>query len=414
VSRRNYAELVKQVLRVPPERAQLGTAIDTMGEPVDDEFARAYETRFEEAIESGGSIYGELSPFFNAAHERRIELLGELPIEDLTEKVVVDFGVGSWGVACIFPRIQQCGLAIGIDISYAACKESARISREGEYPYGDNWVYLTSRGDDIPLNDGSVDFFFAGECIEHVDNTDSFLEEIHRVLKPGGIFVLTTPNADAYVYRIQNERYCVGVEHVALMGHDELMAYLAPRFEVMESRGFNGSLHQPIDNLIFDAEFARMWVRMVSDPANAASLVTMCRRRDDHLPRSYRQKEIFHTDESIESFGTWNHQDLFGGMSGKLADHPGASLTFDVTGSDLLVLFWCHEWSGLAGVRIDNGPGHDVNLYSRDGGFYRAHFRDLGPGSHRVVISSSGEHDPRASGAQVIFHKAIAYGVKTA
>ncbi len=34
----------------------------------------------------------------------------------------------------------------------------------------------------------------AGEVIEHVFNIDQFIKEIHRVLKPNGLFILSTPN----------------------------------------------------------------------------------------------------------------------------------------------------------------------------------------------------------------------------
>lgn len=37
-------------------------------------------------------------------------------------------------------------------------------------------------------------FVFAGEIMEHIFDTMSFIEEVSRVLKPGGYLVLTTPN----------------------------------------------------------------------------------------------------------------------------------------------------------------------------------------------------------------------------
>ena len=45
--------------------------------------------------------------------------------------------------------------------------------------------------------DFKSDFFdvvFAGEVIEHIVDTDFFIDEIKRVLKPNGILILTTPN----------------------------------------------------------------------------------------------------------------------------------------------------------------------------------------------------------------------------
>lgn len=46
------------------------------------------------------------------------------------------------------------------------------------------------------------DYVFAGEIIEHLYDTDFFLEEIKRVLKPNGILIITTPNFLSFGRRI--------------------------------------------------------------------------------------------------------------------------------------------------------------------------------------------------------------------
>jgi len=45
-----------------------------------------------------------------------------------------------------------------------------------------------------PLNDNSVDIVFATEIIEHLSNPGPLIEEAFRILKPGGVVVVTTPN----------------------------------------------------------------------------------------------------------------------------------------------------------------------------------------------------------------------------
>jgi SAM-dependent methyltransferase len=57
-------------------------------------------------------------------------------------------------------------------------------------------------GDRLPFDDASIDAVHCGEVIEHLVDTDHLLEEIHRVLAPGGICVLSTPNLAAWHNRV--------------------------------------------------------------------------------------------------------------------------------------------------------------------------------------------------------------------
>jgi len=47
---------------------------------------------------------------------------------------------------------------------------------------------------DFPFSDNSFHGIFAGDIIEHIFDTSSFLFECSRVLKPNGVLLLTTPN----------------------------------------------------------------------------------------------------------------------------------------------------------------------------------------------------------------------------
>jgi 2-polyprenyl-3-methyl-5-hydroxy-6-metoxy-1,4-benzoquinol methylase len=48
--------------------------------------------------------------------------------------------------------------------------------------------------DKLPLENNSIDFIVTLAVIEHISNPDNFLSEILRVLKPGGIIYISTPN----------------------------------------------------------------------------------------------------------------------------------------------------------------------------------------------------------------------------
>ncbi len=59
-----------------------------------------------------------------------------------------------------------------------------RASKEAEYFYN---------GDTFPFEDGSFDSLVANQVFEHVFNPEQFLDEMFRVLKPGGMLLMTIP-----------------------------------------------------------------------------------------------------------------------------------------------------------------------------------------------------------------------------
>jgi SAM-dependent methyltransferase len=55
----------------------------------------------------------------------------------------------------------------------------------------------------LPFKNNHFDLIFALEIIEHLLNTDHFFSEIHRILKPGGFLILSTPNLASLKNRLR-------------------------------------------------------------------------------------------------------------------------------------------------------------------------------------------------------------------
>jgi 2-polyprenyl-3-methyl-5-hydroxy-6-metoxy-1,4-benzoquinol methylase len=55
----------------------------------------------------------------------------------------------------------------------------------------------------LPYQDSMFDVVYAGMIIEHLIDTDYFLKECYRVMKRGGVLILTTPNLAYLRHRLQ-------------------------------------------------------------------------------------------------------------------------------------------------------------------------------------------------------------------
>jgi SAM-dependent methyltransferase len=109
---------------------------------------------------------------------------------------------------------------IGIDIAPdAVAHASQRYRRE-------NLTYLAASGTDVPLPDASFDFIVSFEMIEHIHEQEAFLREVDRLLKPDGLFMISSPNRPEYSDKTgyKNEF------HVKELDKTELSQLLQPRW----------------------------------------------------------------------------------------------------------------------------------------------------------------------------------------
>jgi len=107
---------------------------------------------------------------------------------------ILDVGCGDGNFTMMIARACKAREVYGIEIS----EKGVEMARKN----GIKCYQLDVDEEDFPFEDSFFDAVFAGEIIEHLYDTDHFLDEAYRVLKANGILVLTTPNLASWQNRI--------------------------------------------------------------------------------------------------------------------------------------------------------------------------------------------------------------------
>ena len=107
-------------------------------------------------------------------------------LNHIDDKYIIDIGCGARkGPYILSGRAAQ---VMAMDISPQAIEYCQQ-----------NWPsekinYLTGSATDIPVKDKTFDVAICFEVIEHVEDYLRVLEEVKRILKPQGLFIMSTPN----------------------------------------------------------------------------------------------------------------------------------------------------------------------------------------------------------------------------
>lgn len=132
-----------------------------------------------------------------------------------------------------------CGEGRGIDLLMQKARSFTAVDKikpvidslQKKYPQG---KFMSMN---IPplsgLNDNTYDVVVSFQVIEHIEDDSLFLKEIHRVLKPGGTALLTTPNRRLSLTR--------NPWHIREYLPEELEQLAKKIFDYVELKGITGN-----------------------------------------------------------------------------------------------------------------------------------------------------------------------------
>jgi len=179
--------------------------------------ANATETELE--FDGERVVPGRTPPYLIWAHTARYRFSKRWA----ADRDVLDLGSGEgYGT---FHLAGAARRACGIDIAEDGVRHAGR-----RY-VADNLDYLHMDVQSLGFADESFDVATSFEVIEHLPDVRRYLDEIHRVLRPGGQFIVSTPNHDKV------PEPGINPFHVKEYTVDEFQAMLSEVFDHVEIYG---------------------------------------------------------------------------------------------------------------------------------------------------------------------------------
>ena len=141
-----------------------------------------------------------------------------------TDQVLLDMGCGE-GRHSIGALLETPANVIGLDLSF----EDLNIakSRLNDFDLSTLNTFCTfGVGNiiNIPIESASLDAVMCSEVLEHVDSPEESIQELARVLKPGGIMALSVPRylPELICWKLSKEYSKTPGGHVRIFKHSQL------------------------------------------------------------------------------------------------------------------------------------------------------------------------------------------------
>ena len=144
--------------------------------------------------------------------------------------------------------LETSANVVGLDLSIRDL-EIAK-SRLNDFNLSDISTFCTfgvGNINDIPLESDSLDAVMCSEVLEHVDSPEESIQELVRVLKPGGVMALSVPRylPELICWKLSKEYSETPGGHVRIFKHKQLKDLAVNRGLEYQSFHWAHGLHSP-------------------------------------------------------------------------------------------------------------------------------------------------------------------------
>jgi ubiquinone/menaquinone biosynthesis C-methylase UbiE len=184
--------------------------------------AEAFSRHYNESVPTVEEELDVWSDYHGHRHEMRYRLVGEAARAHLPlGGTLLDIGCGS---ALVADQLSHAAVHyVGIDFGGHHIASAAKRCRDLDGRLRTSFV--RGDGERLPLRTASVDVVVFTEVIEHLLRPELAVWEIARVLRPGGVLVMTTNNASEMPLRFPLSDPFAYLEKAIGFRHDQVISH---------------------------------------------------------------------------------------------------------------------------------------------------------------------------------------------
>jgi SAM-dependent methyltransferase len=162
---------------------------------------------------------------------------------------VLDLGCGAGRHA--FEAARRGARVVAVDLDRSELTQVsalfAAMAEAGEIPDGASGIAICGDATCLPFPDGAFDKIIAAEVLEHLPADQLAMNEIARVLRPGGVAAVTVPAwlPERVCWRLSDDYHNTPGGHVRIFTQRELVTKLARSGLTMKGHHRAHGLHSP-------------------------------------------------------------------------------------------------------------------------------------------------------------------------
>jgi protein-L-isoaspartate O-methyltransferase len=212
---------------------------------------------------------------------------------------------------------QDAASVIGVDV------DEQTVQHAGvRYSNQDNLEFRTADCTQLPFNDDHFDVIISFETLEHLSAQEALISEFHRVLKPEGFLMLSSPDKAEYSEKQGNQNEF----HIKELYREELVGVISVKFPVCHLFGQKLMFHSAIWDLQGVGDVDLQTFTSEGNVSNGKILhsptyfIALCAASEEYLPDLSGSLSLF--DDIEESVYTHYHHEIRKNMAagGALAE----------------------------------------------------------------------------------------------